>query len=170
MKGKHSQTHRDYPRGNYLCVTPIQTSPCGLSDTNWKTCIYMKTHTYTEKNKDTETKIEIPTPTPAASVRYTLNNSRCEERTFTPSVMKLRQEVTVWWVWARRPPHWRTCRYGRSTPGPKRPAIHELRLDKELHVQSDVLFMYYRYKYLPFVTVSSDYPLGGVTVTYRDPT
>ena len=30
----------------------------------------------------------------------------------------------VWWVGARRPPRWRTCRYGRSTPGSKRPCKH----------------------------------------------
>jgi len=75
MKGKHSQRHMDYPRESYLCVTRIQTGPCGSSDTNWKTGMYMKTHTYTEKNKDTETNIEIPISTPAALVRQTPHNS-----------------------------------------------------------------------------------------------
>jgi len=75
MEGKHSQKNMNNPRGSYLYVTRIQTSPCSSSDTNWKTCIYMKAHTYTEKNKDTETKIEIPTPTPAVSVRQTPHNS-----------------------------------------------------------------------------------------------
>ena len=39
-----------------------------------------------------------------------------------------RQEVTVWWVGAWRPPRWRTCRYGRSTPGSKRPCKHVARI------------------------------------------
>ena len=34
MKDKHLQTHMDNPRGSYVCVTRIQTNPCGLSDTN----------------------------------------------------------------------------------------------------------------------------------------
>jgi len=39
----------------------------------------------------------------------------------------------------------KTCRYGRSTPGPKRPAKYELRLDKGLHEQSPV-FIHNCYK------------------------
>jgi len=59
----------------------------------------------------------------------------------TPTlVMEWRPGVTAWWVWARRPPRWRTCRYGRSTPGSKRPAKPELRLDKELHVAVRCIF------------------------------
>ena len=74
-------------------------------------------------------------------------------------------------VGARRPPRWRTCRYRRSTPGSSQTRSWEF--DKGLHMQSDV-FMHNRYKYtrqpLPFVTVPSEYPSGGFTVTYRDPT
>jgi len=40
-------------------------------------------------------------------------------------VTEWRPGVTVWWIGARRPPRWRICRYGRSTPGSKRPAKHE---------------------------------------------
>ena len=44
------------------------------------------------------------------------------------------------WVGARRPPRWRTCWYGRNTPGPKRSPKHEVRLDKGLHVATRSIY------------------------------
>jgi len=64
---------------------------------------------------------------------------------FSPDAIMWGPGVTAWCVVARRPPLWRTCRYERNTPSSKRSAKHEVRLDKGLHVQSNVC-MYIRYK------------------------
>jgi len=99
---------------------------------------------------------------------------RCEERIFTPSVMKWRQEVTVWWVGTRRPPRWRTCWYRRSTPGPKRPTTHEVRYRQgTARAVRCIIYAQSLQVSLPNPAVchcTLRLPLRGVTVTYRDPT
>ena len=92
------------------------------------------------------------------------------------NVMEWGPGSTAWYgsgVGVRRPPRWRTCRYGRSTPASQRPAKHVAEI-RQGAARGNPMYLCTSVTSKPakfcLCHGTLRLHLGGVTVPYQDPT